>query len=297
VSAVTQLHPRTATSIRAEALANIADMRKRHPAAFAIDWPRRLFAILVPILVAALAVYAMVRFDFSPARVAHGVARLGDFVVLMFPPSAEGRFVAFATAMGETLAIAFLGTLTAAVLAFPFALLAAKNVIPNVFVHFTVRRGFDIIRSVDVLIWALMWINVVGLGPFAGALAIASSDFGSFGKLFSEAIEATDRKAAEGVAASGGSRLHQVRFGLLPQVFPVIASQVLYYFESNTRSATIIGIVGAGGIGIYLSELIRVLELPQVLFIILMILVTVGAIDFISTKLRLAIIGRAKIAI
>ncbi len=94
---------------------------------------------------------------------------------------------------------------------------------------------------------------------------------------------------------AGGSRLHQVRFGLIPQVLPVIASQMLYFFESNTRSATIIGIVGAGGIGAYLTELIRVLELKQVAFLIMMILVTVAIIDFISTRLRMAIIGRSRI--
>ena len=110
------------------------------------------------------------------------------------------------------------------------------------------RRFFDSIRGVDTLIWALVWINVVGLGPFAGVLAIALSDFGAFGKLFSEAIEAADRKQVEGIRASGGNALHEIRFGLMPQVLPVIAGQVLYFIESNTRSATIIGIVGAGRI-------------------------------------------------
>ena len=157
-------------------------------------------------------------------------------------------------------------------LAFPVGFLAAKNVVPNVFAHFAVRRVLDAIRGVDVLIWALIFINVVGLGPFAGILAIAASDFGTFGKLFSEAIETADKRPVEGVVSTGGSNLHAVRFGLMPQVFPVIASQVLYYFESNTRSATIIGIVGAGGIGLHLAEQIRVLEWDKVAFLILMIL-------------------------
>jgi phosphonate transport system permease protein len=285
----------TAATLRDEALANRETIRARYPDQFRVVWRRRLPAIIVPLLVVALAGYAFVALDFSLARLWAGANRLGFFVVLMFPPDPGPRLVPMLEAMGETLAIAFLGTLVAAVLAFPFALLAAKNVIPNIFVHFGTRRVFDVIRSIDVLIWALMWISVVGLGPFAGVLAVVSSDFGGFGKLFSEAIEATDRKAAEGVAASGGSRLHQVRFGLLPQVFPVIASQVLYFFESNTRSATIIGIVGAGGIGVYLSEAIRVLELKELGFIILMILLVVSVIDFISTRLRLAIIGRQRI--
>ncbi len=281
--------------LAAAARADLAGLKQRHPAAFRMSPRNRALAILVPLAIVALAFAAMVALDFSLIRILNGLSRLGRFAVLMMPPDPEGRFFVFLSALGETLGIAFLGTLAAATMAFPVAFLAARNVIPNIFVHFGARRGFDVIRSVDTLIWALMWINVVGLGPFAGVLAIACSDFGSFGKLFSEAIEATDGKASEGVAAAGGSRVHQIRFGLVPGVLPVIASQVLYYFESNTRSATIIGIVGAGGVGIYLTELIRVLELRQVAFLILMILVTVAVIDFISTKLRLAIIGNKKI--
>ena len=195
-------------------------------------------------------------------------------------------------ALIETVAIALLGTVAAAVLALPVGLLAARNVTAQRIVRFFARRSLDTIRSVDILIWALIWINVVGLGPFAGALAIMTSDIGSFGKLFSEAIEAADRKPVEGIASTGGSHLMGIRFGILPEVFPVLASQVLYYFESNTRSATIIGIVGAGGIGLHLAEAIRTLELQQTSFIILMILVTVAAIDVVSSQLRFAMIGR-----
>jgi phosphonate ABC transporter permease subunit PhnE len=156
---------------------------------------------------------------------------------------------------------------------------------------FETRRFSDSIRGIDTLIWALIWINVVGLGPFAGVLAIMTSDIGSFTKLYSEAIEAVDRKPAEGVVSTGGSGSHAVRFGIIPTVLPVLISQTLYYFESNTRSATIIGIVGAGGIGLYLSEMIRTYEWDRVAFIILMVLATVALIDFISTKLRLALVG------
>ena len=294
---MTSDRPRTAASavgaLRESALADLNGLKQRHPAVFGKQLRKRLPILAVVAAGLGLALFAMVWFDFSLARFLGGLHRLGRFVVLMVPPSPEGRFLDFSEALAETLAIAFLGTLTAAILAFPFAFLAAKNVIPNFFVHFAARRAFDVIRSVDTLIWALIWINVVGLGPFAGALAIACADFGTFGKLFSEAIEATDGKAAEGIAAAGGGKPHQVRFGLLPQVLPVMASQILYYFESNTRSATIIGIVGAGGIGAYLSELIRVLELKQLAFLILMILVTVAILDFVSSKLRMAIIGRS----
>jgi phosphonate transport system permease protein len=121
-------------------------------------------------------------------------------------------------ALGETLSIALLGTTLAAVFALPVSLLAARNIVPSNLFRFPVRRFLDSIRGVDTLIWALVWINVVGLGPFAGVLAIAVSDFGAFGKLFSEAIEAADKKQVEGVRASGGNALHEIRFGLLPQV-------------------------------------------------------------------------------
>jgi phosphonate transport system permease protein len=280
-------------ALRAAARADLDRLRARYPAQFRTDWPARARLAGVLGLLLGLAALGYWRLDFSVARILNGLGRLGTFAVLMLPPSPEGQFWTFLHALGETLGIAFLGTLTAAILAFPVAFLAARNVVPNPFAHFAVRRGLDIMRSVDVLIWALIWINVVGLGPFAGALAIACSDFGALGKLFSEAIETCDRRAGEGVVASGGSVLHRIRFGLIPGVLPVLASQVLYFFESNTRSATIIGIVGAGGIGQYLTELIRVLELKQVAFLVLMILVTVAAIDWVSTRLRRAIIGPA----
>lgn len=284
---------RPPSSLRATALAELDVIRARHPEQFRTDIAGRLRLLAVLGAVLGLAAYGMWALEFSLARILGGLGRLGGFALEMLPPSAGGRFGVFLHALAETLGIAFLGTLTAAILAFPVAFLAARNVVPNPFARFAVRRGLDVIRSVDVLIWALIWINVVGLGPFAGALAIACSDVGAFGKLFSEAIETCDRRPAEGVVASGGSALHRIRFGLIPGVLPVLASQVLYFFESNTRSATIIGIVGAGGIGQYLTELIRVLELQQVAFLVLMILVTVAVIDWVSGRLRRAIIGGA----
>jgi hypothetical protein len=154
---------------------------------------------------------------------------------MMLPPDPGSSLPLYLKALGETLSIALLGTTVAALMALPVSLLAARNIVPEV-MRFPVRRLLDSIRGVDTLIWALVWINVVGLGPFAGVLAIAVSDFGAFGKLFSEAIEAADRKQVEGIRASGGSALHEIRFGLMPQVLPVIAGQVLYFIESNTRS-------------------------------------------------------------
>ena len=249
-------------------------------------------------IVAAFAVFAfgLVDLDFSPAKLFAGLSQLGWITLMMIPPDPGSSLPAYLSALGETLSIALLGTTIAAVAALPFSLLAARNIIPSGWLRFPVRRFFDSIRGVDTLIWALVWINVVGLGPFAGVLAIAVSDFGAFGKLFSEAIEAADKKQVEGIRASGGNAMHEIRFGLMPQVLPVIAGQVLYFIESNTRSATIIGIVGAGGIGLQIAEQIRVLEWQKVSFLILMILVAVAAIDWISGKLRFAIIGQRALA-
>jgi phosphonate transport system permease protein len=272
--------------------ANTEELRARYPSVF--NRPLASRAAVPTIFVAALAlfVFGLNELEFSPARMLAGIKQLGWIVMMMIPPDPGSSLPAYLAAMGETLSIALLGTTLAAIFALPVSLLAARNIIPSPWLRFPVRRFLDTIRGVDTLIWALVWINVVGLGPFAGVLAIAVSDFGAFGKLFSEAFEAADKKQVEGIRAAGGSPLHEIRFGLLPQVLPVIAGQVLYFIESNTRSATIIGIVGAGGIGLQLAEQIRVLEWQKVSFLILMILVAVAAIDFISSRLRFAIIGR-----
>ena len=271
-------------------------IRERYPEIFDRPLSARLATPLVLVLALAIFVFGLVDLEFSPSRMLSGLSQLGWIALLMLPPDPGASLPIYLKALGETLSIAVLGTTLAACFALPVSLLAARNIIPSAIFRFPVRRLFDTIRGVDTLIWALVWINVVGLGPFAGVLAIAVSDFGALGKLFSEAMESADRKQVEGVRASGGSALHEIRFGLLPQVLPVIAGQVLYFIESNTRSATIIGIVGAGGIGLQLAAQIRVLEWQRVSFLILMILVAVAAIDWISGKLRFAIIGRRAVA-
>jgi len=275
---------------------NTAEIRARHPDVFNRPASSRLATPAVLVAALAILVYGLVDLDFSPSRFISGLSQLGWISVMMMPPDPGSSLPLYLKALGETLSIALLGTTLAALMALPVSLFAARNIVPSVILRFPVRRFLDSIRGVDTLIWALVWINVVGLGPFAGVLAIAVSDFGAFGKLFSEAIEGADQKQVEGIRASGGSALHEIRFGLLPQVLPVIAGQVLYFIESNTRSATIIGIVGAGGIGLQLAEQIRVLEWQRVSFLILMILVAVAGIDFISGKLRYAIIGQRAVA-
>jgi phosphonate transport system permease protein len=269
---------------------------ERHRDLFATSWMQRLSALAVPLGVAGLAGFAVWGLSIPFDQIAQGLVSLAKFIALMFPPSTGGHLDLLLNAMGQTLAIAFLGTLTATIAAFPVSFLAARNTTLHPMIRFVVRRCLDTIRGIDSLIWALVFVGVVGLGPFAGVLAIAVSDTGSLGKLFSEAIESTDERARESVLASGGTSWLAVRFGLLPQVLPIIAGQILYYFESNVRSATIIGIVGAGGIGLQLSEQIRTYDFDQVAFAVIMILITVAFIDWISGKLRFAIIGRRAVS-
>jgi len=273
---------------------DIGAIRARHPHHFGRSSGSRQLLLALGVAAVLLLLFGMAQLGFFDGKFLAGLGKLGEIAGLMLPPNpgdwAHVRL--YGMSLIETVAISLLGTLAAAVLAVPLALLAAKNVTTARIVHFFSRRSLDTIRSVDILIWALIWINVVGLGPFAGVLAIMTSDIGNFGKLFSEAIEAADKKPREGIVSTGGGAILGIRFGILPEVFPVLASQVLYFFESNTRSATIIGIVGAGGIGLHLAEAIRTLELQQASFIILMILIAVAAIDVVSNQLRFALIGR-----
>ena len=273
---------------------DLAALRGRHPQHFRRWGGSRSTAVLCAAASVALLLFALDRLGFFDGKLLAGLARVVEIFGMMLPPDPKdwAHVRVFGWALVETVAISLLGTLFAALFALPVAFLAARNVTTPRIVRLLSRRSLDTIRSVDILVWALIWVNVVGLGPFAGALAIMTADIGTFGKLFSEAIEAADRKPVEGITAAGGGRLLGIRFGIIPEVFPVLASQVLYLFESNTRSASIIGIVGAGGIGLQLAEAIRTLELQQTSFIILMILVTVVAIDALSNRLRFAVIGR-----
>jgi len=282
------------TALRSALLADHAAVEARHGAVLNVPWRKHASAAAIGVIAVGIYVFGMIWLEISPLKIAQGFWRLLDIAMLMVPPTpgSWSHFWIYLGALGQTVAIAYLGTLIAAVLAFPLGFLAAKNIVVNRVLHFFARRSLDTVRSVDTLIWALIWIDVVGLGPFAGMLAIASTDFAALGKLVSEAIETARRQPVEGVLAAGGGRLHAIRFGIIPQVLPVFLSQVLYFFESNTRSATIVGIVGGGGVGLYLYEEIRVLEWPQAAFLILMVLITVAIIDAISRRLRGAIIGR-----
>jgi phosphonate transport system permease protein len=238
----------------------------------------------------ALLLAGLWRVDASPARIWEGLSRLGWLLALMWPPSPGGAMAELLHGLAESLAMAFLGTVLAACAALPLALLGAGNVVGSTLLRFSVRRVYDGLRGIDTLIWALIFVSAVGMGPFAGILALAVPDTGTLAKLFSEALEGADRRQVEAVRAAGAGRVLAVRLGLLPQVAPVMLAQTLYTLESNARSATILGVVGAGGIGLALSDRIRINNWDEAAFIILMILVMVAAIDMASRAIRLRLI-------
>jgi phosphonate transport system permease protein len=270
----------------------ITALRRRIPRAFARPLNERLLLWTGWTGFVLLTGYCLWRFEFSPLRLWSGLGELGLIVQQLFPPAIGDAPRDIFLALLETVAMAFLGTLLAAIVAVPIAFLAAKNTFPFRLPRFGVRRFMDFLRGVDQLIWALIFVRAVGLGPLAGIMAIFISDTGTLSKLFSESIENIERKPIEGVRASGANGVQTWRFGVLPQVLPMFLSSVLYMFESNVRSATILGIVGAGGIGFQLSDRIRAHQWEEACFILILILITVAAIDWVSTRLRLAIIGR-----
>ncbi len=192
-----------------------------------------------------------------------------------------------AWAIFETILMAFLGTCGAGLIALPLAFLAARNFTPVLAIRFAARRLFDFLRGVDALIWTIILARAFGPGPLTGALAILITDTGTFGKIFSEALENVDTKQIEGVASTGAKPLQRYRFGVLSQITPVLLSQVLYYLESNTRSATIIGAITGGGIGLLLTQaIITQKDWEEVTYYILLIIAMVMVMDTLSGWLR-----------
>jgi phosphonate transport system permease protein len=272
--------------------ADIAAERARFPRMFSAPLADRIGAWLAWSVAATLAIYCLYRFGFFSGDFLHGASKFAAVVVAqLFPPKGFEQLPLFLSVMGETIAMAFLGTLLGAVFAFPLSFFASKNMTRSRPVQFGTRRFADLLRAFDYLIWALIFVRAIGLGPMAGILAIAIVETGTFIKLYSEAIENLDRKQIDGINAAGGNGLQRIRFGVLPQVLPMMLSNTLYMFEHNVRSASILGIVGAGGIGFLLADRLRAYELQEACLIIIVLIIAVYAIDYLSKVLREQIIG------
>ena len=201
-----------------------------------------------------------------------------------FPPNFHDWRI-YLHEMVVTLHIALWGTVLAIVAAIPVGLLSAHNVAPP-WVHQPVRRFMDLCRAINEMVFAMLFIVAVGLGPFAGVLALFVHTTGTLAKLFSEAVEAIDERPVEGIRAMGANKLAEVVYGIFPQVMPLWLSYSLYRFESNVRSASVVGMVGAGGIGVVLYEVIRSFQYAQTCAVLIMLALTVTLIDMFSAWLR-----------
>ena len=220
----------------------------------------------------------------DPVRLARGVPWILDFLRRMLPPDPSVLPAALAGAL-TTVEIALLGTTVAAVFALPLGFLSARNVAPAPVFH-PARAVLNFFRSVDTLVYALIFVAAVGLGPFPGVLAVIAYTTTSLAKLYSEAIEGIDPGPVDAVTATGATRLQILRYGVLPQVVPLFLSYVLYRLESNIRAATVLGFVGAGGIGFYLQTYLRMIDYPAASTVLLVTVLMVMVVDTISSRLR-----------
>lgn len=222
--------------------------------------------------------------DIRPLALFADSGNMSQFAAEFFPPDfSQWRY--YLEEILITLQIAIWGTFLAIIFAIPFGLMAAENVSP-IWLRQPVRRLMDALRAINELVFALLFVAAVGLGPFTGVLAIFVHTTGILAKLFSEAVEAIDPRPVEGIRATGANVLEEILYGVIPQVIPLWVSYSLYRFESNVRSATVVGMVGAGGIGVVLWEVIRGFYFAQTCAVMLMIIVTVSLIDVLSASLR-----------
>ncbi|WP_309645549.1 phosphonate ABC transporter, permease protein PhnE [Phenylobacterium sp.] len=240
------------------------------------------------LIAAGLAAFVAMCVDLqlAPDALFAGLDKLAKFAEGAFPPSDGGDLLRIVKALAETFAMAFAGTVLAALAALPLGVLGAKTVVGQPVLHFAFRRALDWFRGVPALVWALILVSAFGLGPFGGVIALALADIPSLAKLFSEAIENGDDRPIDGVRSAGVSPLMELRYGLAPQVTPVMASQCLFFLESNFRNAAVLGIVGAGGIGFELEERIRIFAFDEVVFIVGLYMLCVAALDTVSQRLR-----------
>jgi phosphonate transport system permease protein len=194
----------------------------------------------------------------------------------------------------ETLYIAILGTTIGAVIAVPLSFFGARNLMRRTgvgtAVYFVIRFLMAVIRSIPTLFWGILWVIVIGIGPFPGVLAVATFSVGLISKLFSEAIEAVDWGPVEALTATGANPIQVVVHGVVPQVMPYMIANILYSFEVNVHSSTILGAVGAGGIGLLLLEYIGLFEYPQLAMLLIVVIVMTSTIDYSSAAIRRRII-------
>ena len=226
--------------------------------------------------------------DMRPFDLIKDSGNMATYAADFFPPNFS-QWPLFIEEMIVTLQIALWGTTLAVITAIPMALLGSANLVPP-WVYQPIRRVMDACRAINEMVFAMLFVVAVGLGPFAGVLALWIHTTGILAKLFSEAVEAIDPQPVEGIRSTGASALHEILYGVIPQVMPLWISFALYRFESNVRSATVVGMVGAGGIGVVLWEIIRGFQYAETCAVMLIIIATVTCIDLLSARIRRALV-------
>jgi phosphonate transport system permease protein len=249
----------------------------------AFNVPRARFLLGVPVALAIL-YWSAVGAEFDFAKLGEGAANMTEFLARLFPPSWD-KLDVIVDQLVETLQMAVVGTVLGAVLSLLMAFAASSNIAPR-WIYYPARWTMNVIRSLPDLVFALMFVSAVGLGPFAGILAMTVGSVGSIGKVFAEAMESVDTGPVTAMQAVGASRRQVVQYGILPQAGPLLVSYSLLLFEGNVRGATILGMVGAGGIGLELTTAMKMYDYGHLSAIVICVIVLVTAIDQASAVIR-----------
>ena len=269
---------------------------------------RRLWNIFIILIFAVSFFMSSSIIDFNLSQIIDGFPRLSDYIVKILPnldinlilenSKTEGsiqywyfNFKKYAALLYETFNMAVLATLMGFIFALILSFLSAKNITPNIYSYHLVKRILEFLRGVPEIIFAILFVWALGVGPLAGIIAITIHTTGALGKLFSEVHENADLKTCEAIRSHGGNWVSEMRYGIIPKVLPNIISYSLLRFEINIRASTVIGFVGAGGIGQELYLVINFNYYEEVSAIILLIILTVITIDISSGRIRQKIIG------
>ncbi len=240
---------------------------------------------LIGILVVLIYFWAIRGTNTSIGGFVEGIPFMLDFIARMFPPDLSNLGLYLLKA-GETLQMAIMGSTIGAIIAFPLSFLAARNVTPNKFIYHTVRSIFDTFRGINEIVWGLIFVSMVGLGPFPGVLALSIHVTGALGRYFSEAIESVNPETIKALVSTGANKFQVIIRGILPEVRIPFMNYALYYLENNFRAATVLGLVGAGGIGMELLTSLKLFKTQEALTILIIMVLMVMAIDRLSAYIR-----------
>ena len=245
---------------------------------------------LISIFLIIIYYWAIKGTNTSLTNLVKGTPHMVDFIRRMFPPDISnlGRFLLKAI---ETLQMAIIGSTLGALIALPLSFLAARNIMSNKIIYHSIRTIFDALRGINEIIWGLIFVSMVGLGPFPGVLALTAHVTGALGRYFSESIETVDPEVIKAIISTGANKIQVIARGIFPQVKPLFINYSLYYLENNFRAATVLGLVGAGGIGMELITSMRLFKNQEVLTILIIMVVMVTVIDRFSAYIRKKVVG------